>query len=267
MNVRRTSTRLWLLLSLFAATSAFAGRRPFLFGQDSAMVPDGDVEIETWLDYRWNRPIPAGMGGAWAPSQWLWWVGPRWSPIEGVEVSALTSIAQDDQSAAAPNPPSTAQLWAELFTARWRVVNDDSVGSVSLQLDFRLPLASDLLYQLSPSVGWAKHAGRFGFTAQAGYAAGFRANDRYNWIVWNAGASVDAIRGEVWPVLQFGVEAFSEVVIGSGTNDISGRKTTVNVGPTVSVARGRLWFTVGALFGLTQDSPLVYLRGVLGVAL
>ena len=97
--------------------------------------------------------------------------------------------------------------------------------------------------------------------------AGPADNDHYHWITWRARASIDAVRGEVAPILQLGVEGFGEAPI-AGKNDLTDdTRPTVNVGPTISVARGRLWLTVGALLGVTEASPAAYVRGILGVSL
>jgi hypothetical protein len=246
--MRRVLTVVLLLAPLWA----FGGRRALVIGYDEPAVPDGDVEIETWLDYVLNPT---------ATSQWRWWLGPRWSPHERIEVAALTSLAQNyDQT----GPDNTAQLWAQLFEVRFRAL-EGRAGVLTLQLVFRLGLAADLPHQIAPTVGWAKHVGRFNLAAQGGYAAGV-GHSVYHWVVWNAGASIEAIQGDVSPLLQFGVEGFGEIVL-AGHNDMTGGLTTANVGPTVSLSRGRLWFTLGGLFGLTHDSPLMFVRGVVAVAL
>lgn len=243
---------------LLLPLAANAGRRPYLVGYDTTNVPDGDVEIESWGDYLWNR-------SGWN-SGWRWWIGPVWAVTETLELSAFTSLEQD---VTGPATPSSAQLWAELLTARWRAWTH-RYGRLTLQLDGRIAVANDLPHQVSPKIGWASHIGRFGFTAQVGYAAGFAgpssASD-YHWITWNAGAVVDVVKGEIAPPFQIGVEAFGEGVI-VGKNDLSGQAgSTVNVGPTIAVAKGRLWLSAGALFGVTNTSPVVFFRGVVGLAL
>ena len=71
---------------------------------------------------------------------------------------------------------------------------------------------------------------------------------------------------EVAPLIQVGVEGFGEAVL-VGKNDLTDAGTTANVGPIVSVAKGRLWASIGCLFGLTADSPRPFVRGVIGVSL
>ena len=249
-----------LLMMALPARVVAGGRRPFLFAYDAPSIAGGDVELETWLDFMSKR----------APlnDEWRWWLGPRWAPVDGFEVTALTVLTQD--LVKPPDMPSTVQLWAEVIELRWRVHTFESIGSITLELDGRIAIANDLPFQASPSVAWNKRAGRFGFAAQVGYAAGFAGpadNDHYHWITWRAGASIDAVRGEVAPILQFGVEGFGEAPL-VGKNDLTDdTRATVNIGPTISVARGRLWLTLGALFGVTEASPAAYVRGILGVSL
>jgi hypothetical protein len=226
--------------------AAHAGRRPFLYSSDVTTVPEGDVELETWLDYF---------------DRWRFWVGPRWSPFDGVEVMALTSFQQDEGA-------TSALLWAELVQGRWRSPAT-TAGSLILELDFRIAIAAKLPHQIQPQVGWVKRAGRLVGTAEVGYAHGFEGvapTKDYDWFTWRGGAAFDVIRGEVSAPLQLGVEAFGEAVI-NGLNDLNFKKSTANLGPTLSVARGRLWFTGGILFGLTSDSPDTFVRGIIGLAL
>jgi hypothetical protein len=257
------------------ATPARAERRPFLFAHDVGTVPGGDVEVETWLDYLDSHDPTTGASNG----VYRWWIGPRWSPVEGLEVTALTVIAQD--VVAPSKSESSAYLWAEQLEVRWRFFQRDWLGALYAQLDGRIAISNDLPHQVAPSLGWTRHAGRFGFSAQLGYAAGFlgpsddadhKDEERYHWLVWRAGVSCELVRGEIAPLLVLGVEGFGEVVF-AGKNDLTDgdqrglASSTANLGPTLSIARGRLWLTLGALAGLTDASPRVIVRGVIGLAL
>ena len=239
-------------LLLFSG-SAQAGRRPFLFAHDVATVPEGDVEIETWLDYD-NQKV------AEAPDEWRFWWGPRWSPVDGAEITALVSLQQEDDK-------GSVELWAGLLEGRWRSTPRPA-GSLVLQVDLRLAFDPLLSHQIQPSVGWVRRGGRFVETVQVGYAAGFGI-DRYDWLTWRAGVAMDVIRGDVSAPLQIGIESFGELMLTSDSaNDFKTQKNSVGLlGPTASVARGRLWFTGGVLFGLSENSPFAYVRGIIGLAL
>ena len=242
---------------------AHAGRRPYLVGYDTPIVADGDVEFETWLDLvRAPRP---GAGEPRGESEWRYWLGPRWSPHDGVEVAALAIWVQ---ALTRVDGTSITEFWGELLEARVRVFQHEKLGTAVVQLDFRIPISNDLPYQISPSLNWMTRIGRLRLTAQGGYAQGWGSiaeDPNYKWIVWNGGAAVDVIRGEVSPLVQLGVEGFGEHVL-DGINDLTDEKSTINVGPTLSVAKGRLWFTGGALAGKNSDSPEVFVRGVTGIA-
>jgi hypothetical protein len=235
--------------------SANAGRRPYVMGYDDPLVPDGDVEIETWLDFISQNQ---------APSVWRWWIGPRWSPYETVEVLFLTNFEEDLVAG------SKAELWAEQIDLRWRIFSHKRAGRITLQLNARIALVSDLAHQLSPQIGWSDRVGRFSFAAQFGYAAGFAGpttTSDYQWLVWSAGAAFDVVKGEIAPLFQLGVEAFGQGVL-VGHNDFNSTPgSTVNVGPTLALAKGRLWLSLGALFGVTAASPFAFTRGIIGVAL
>src|SRR5262249_3719805 len=140
---------------------AQAGRRPFLYSFDVPTVAEGDVEIETWLDYL---------------DRWRFWWGPRWSPVDGVEVMALTSFQQEEGG-------GSSVLWAELLETRWRS-RPTIAGSLMLQLDLRIAIARSLPHQIQPQVGWVKRAGRLVASAQVGYARGFEGDaptKDYDW--------------------------------------------------------------------------------------
>lgn len=239
-----------------ATGAAQAGRRPFAVSYDTPMVPDGDVEIESWVDYLLNRQ---------APNQWRWWIGPRWAPFENFEVAAFTIVAQD-----LTRGENAAELWAEELHFRWRFFSHPVAGNLTLQLNTRIAMEYWLPNQLSPQLGWSTHAGRFGFAAQLGYAGGFTGppqNASYHWIVWSAGVSFDVVRGEISPPFQLGIEAFGQGVL-AGNNEFTGvAGSTVNLGPTLAISRGRLWLSIAGLVGLTEASPLAFVRGTIGVAL
>lgn len=268
----------FLLAALLLPASAHAGRRPYVIGYDTPMIADGDVELETWLDLvRAPKPDEGEPRGE---SEWRYWLGPRWAPFDGVEIAALAIWAQD---LTREDGSAITEFWGELLEARVRLFKHETLGTAVAQLNFRIPITNDLPYQLSPSLNWMARYGRLRLTAQGGYAQGWGVSDLlttdeagnrvridgedadYKWIVWNGGAAVDVVRGEVSPFVQLGVEGFGEHVL-EGVNDLTDGKSTVNVGPTISFAKGRLWFTGGALAGLTADSPEVFVRGVSGLA-
>jgi hypothetical protein len=249
--------RVFILVTLLAS-AADAGRRPWLFAEDTTMVPDGDVEIESWVDFIDRKQDPGA---------WRWWIGAYWSPIESLEVAALTAIQQPYE----PLPPEqvVASLWIEHLSLRWRVI-ERRFGSLFLKLEGRIAFNEATPFQVQPSIAWAKHVGRFGFAASFGYAAGFEGPDTdptYHWLTYRAAASVDVVRGEMVAPFQLGVEMYAQQTL-AGPNDLSGnRGSTVSLGPTLAVARGRLWLTLGTLAGLTPSGPTIIVRGLIGLAL
>lgn len=268
--IRRCAAALLLLLP----APALAARRPFIVAYDTATLAEGDVELETWLDYYSLQTAEPGTGKV---GEWKWWLGPRWAPFEGVEVAALTVFAQGFEP---PPAGSAVQIWAELLEARWRVI-EGRFGGLALQLDLRIPIANDLPWQLAPSVSYSARVSRFTFAAQVGYAAGLPGAwgrwhddpndptvkaDTYHWITWAGGAAVTAVEGMVGPLVQIGVEAFGQGVI-AGKNDLTDSGPTANVGPTLTLAKGRLWVSLGCLFGLGDASPAQFVRGTVGLAL
>jgi len=238
---------------------AQAGRRPFIYAKDAATVPEGDVELESWLDF-----INPKVGG----DDYRWWIGPCWSPADGFELTILTSFQEQEKNQEFGG--TKFALWAELVEGRWRGPAT-TAGSLLVQLDLRLAIDDELAHQLMPQVGWVKRGGRFVGTAQVGYAHGFgtiKAID-YDWVTFRAGAAVDVIRGEISAPLQIGVESFGEIMLTNASkNDLgSGTNSVAFVGPTASVARGRLWLTSGLAFGVGTQAPTLLWRTIIGLAL
>jgi hypothetical protein len=228
------------------------------------MVPDGDVEIETWVDFLERKTEPGA---------WRWWIGAYFAPLEQIEIAAMTAIQQPydlpPPPAGSPAVSQAAQLWVEQLSIRWRVIQR-SFGALFLRLEGRIAFSDSTPFQVAPSIAWAKHAGRFGFAASFGYAAGFegeKPNDSYHWLIYRAAASFDIVKGDIAPVFQVGAELYSQEVL-AGQNDLTANgRSTVALGPTLSVARGRFWLTLGALAGVTEGGPKVLVRGMLGLAL
>jgi hypothetical protein len=246
-----------IALMVLLQGSALAGRRPWIFAEDTTTVPDGDVEIESWIGFI-DRVTP--------PGSWHWWVGPYWAPVEGLEIAALTVLSQPYDS---PGDSYGAQLWFEHLSLRWRAI-ERNFGSLFVKLEGRIAFSEKIPFQLQPSIAWAKHVGRFGFAASFGYAAGFEGtppNDNYHWLVYRAAVSFDVVKGEVAPPFQIGVELYSQEAL-AGINDLTATtQSSALLGPTLAVARGRLWLTLGALAGLTEAGPRVLVRGIIGLAL
>jgi hypothetical protein len=238
---------------------AQAGRRPFLYAKDTATVPEGDVELEMWLDYINTKGENNIFGDV-----YRWWIGPCWSPFDGFELTALTSFNEEE------NLAGRFGLWAELLEGRWRSPAT-AAGSLLLQFDFRISLDDDLPHQLMPQVGWVKRGGRFVGTAQIGYAHGIGTHGKanYDWMTFRAGAAVDVVRGEISAPVQLGVETFGEIMLtDTSRSDLAtGQNSAAFAGPTISVARGRLWLTTGILFGLSDKTPTVLSRAIIGLAL
>src|SRR5205823_464769 len=106
----------WVIALLALAAPARAGRRPFTLAYDAQSVPEGDVEMEMWLDFLGNRHTR---------DAWRWWVGPCWAPVASVEVTALTAFAQTVTSPEGGD--SVTQLWAELLEARWHALSSEKI--------------------------------------------------------------------------------------------------------------------------------------------
>src|SRR5262245_26668140 len=129
--------------------AAEAGRRPFLYAHDAATVPEGDAEIEIWLDHINQHAIPAPLN----VDLWRFWFGRRFSPIDGVEIAALVSMQQSD-------PGGAAGFWGGLLESRWRSA-PRPVGSLALELDLRVGMDPNLPHQIQPQLGWVRRGGRF----------------------------------------------------------------------------------------------------------
>jgi hypothetical protein len=244
-----------LAASLFAPSLALAEARPFLFAHTATTVKPNTAELETWLDYL-NRTKASDIG------HFDFTLGPRFSPVRGFEIAALTAFRQDIISPL--DGPSSSFLYTETVEARWLALKLDPVV-FSLLLELQIGLGNDTRHHLAPALAAATTIAGFTLSAQIGFSAAFGIVSSQI-MVLRSGVAYALPLGPRWATIQLGLELYSQVVAG-GFNELNGEDSTVNLGPTLSLKWKRLWFTAGVLFGATASSPEQLARFMVGLAL
>jgi hypothetical protein len=236
-------------------STAFADARPFLFSHTATTVKANTAEIETWLDFL-QRTKDNDVG------HFNFTLGPRFAPVRGFELAALTQFRQDIISPL--DGPSVSFLHTETVEARWRAVRFDLV-EFFLMLDLQIGLGNDTPHHLAPALGVVVSGSGFTVSVQSGFIAAFGIIDSQILELRSAAAYALPL-GPRWATIQFGLEIYSQVVAG-GFNELNGEGTTANLGPTLSFMWKRVWFTAGVLFGATASSPEQLARFMVGLKL
>jgi hypothetical protein len=97
-----------------------AGRRAYIWAFDTAVVPEGDVELEQWLWIRGRAPVPPGQSEAF----WIWW-----SPVLGL--GGNLELQVPFQILANSNVTRLESFEADL---RWRVFGREDTGPFQTML-------------------------------------------------------------------------------------------------------------------------------------
>lgn len=234
---------LWLAaLSTLAPTTAFAGRRPYMWVWDTEIVPEGDLELEQWLWARSRSPDDPSRPAAY----WIWW-----APVIGISphlevalpfqlaanagATRLDSFEVDSRIRLLPRGderPLQALLravchWA-IQSAEPSRIDLNLVGSYQLQSGVRLNV----------DVGAA-----LGVPALRGQQGALRPM-----LTYAAGASFPVADG----ALRLSAELFGESPISIAGATV---RPHLFLGPAISWTRGRMWLTAGSLVGLTPLFP------------
>lgn len=258
-----------LVLVALIAFSAEAGVKRFDLSNDASTNGEGEIEMEGWLDF--GRPADTSHRVNPSVVNGMFWLGLRLGLLDNLELASFLVLEKKSFVALQPEPPavppepgvvavlsedqSGIMMW--VTDLRWRPVE---VGKWPVDVFINAELVH-WFEQYHPTqfrftLGFSKNVGRFLFalnwsywdslvmTARDGNPNGAR------WAWWEValGASATVVEADGWrPMVNVGVEAWGFIPRGSG-----GRLHVHNhllhgggivVGPTLSLARGRLWLT------------------------
>lgn len=298
-----TTVRHAALLSLFAFTAGAAPRQ-FSFVYDSEVTSEGNIELESWLDYGHpanTRHYTEGQQNL------IWWLGGRIGWIQGLELSGFLSVEQKDRLAQDPDEPDATKkaresglfnLMAAVLDVKYRPFEPGTLV-VDPYIQFQYLLWADTFapqplhpHQFHLTVGASKRIGRFYATTQLGYWDSTEVNlgegfKRWIWFDTGVAASYAVLEGEGrFPAFAAGVELWSILSLGrpeDGSNPFGVIPNGEHVhshqihnggivfGPSLSVTRGRFWSSLHVAFRLVRPVPdretVSTARLIVGVAL
>lgn len=245
---------------LAPAGDAEAGRRAFLFTWDTEALNKGDVEIEQWL---WGRILTETGPGA----GWLWF-----SPIYGLHDNI--EIAFPFEVVTTPGGTRFSNINAEMRIRAYDPNDEERLFRTMIRFAYQ------------QNFNHPDNAGVYAFTP---------------WLQLNVVNSIGDIKGShgtldvgallmlhfgsYWAVRQtvglgythkvadewrISAEYFHE--LNFGTAPVAVRPNGANqyhfyAGPSVGFTRGRVWATLGALVGLTPETPRVMPRFLFAIAI
>jgi hypothetical protein len=233
-----------VLVTLGAAPAARADRRSFIRAYEYATQPEGNLELEIWNDLEIPRGNAAGIVA---------------TPRVELEVGltdhwdmALYHVFKSELD----GEKQSFSLDSWRLETRYRLLEKGVLPvDVMFYLEAERPADFREPWELEEKIILAKDIGRLGlvtnFIAEQKLASGDSAGHEFE---IDIGA-----RWEFIPALRVGVEYFVTMESAPG----QALDTRHYLGPSVSLATGKLWLQFGAGFGL-GDNQQVFARAALG---
>lgn len=271
------------LLALLVAVEAHATVRHFDLTTEADSNAQGEIELEGWLDFGRPQPLPT-PAQANGTSNGMAWMGLRVGLLDNVELASFLVFEKADVPEATGDDRSGLMMW--VTELRWRPVE---VGKWPVDV-FVQGQVMHWFQQFHPTqfritLGVSKTIGRFTLALNASHWNSLtffsRKGEFTNWAWFDVtvGASVNLLEADgSIPAINLGVEAWA-LLPRDGTRPVvihnhllEGGGTVL--GPTLSLARGRLWLTghLGLIVhqpdgsGLFLRTPLIG-RMMLGINL
>lgn len=230
---------LLLTLAVGLPFQAQAGRRPFTWAYDTEIVPEGELELETWLWARARSPAASSQSARY----WIWW-GPVFGLTEQLELNLPLQIV----SWAGADGQET-QL--ESFEADLRYRLKPRTNQDPLQALFRLTYHQPTGFPQPPRVD-VNAVGSYDFESGLHLVLDVGAKIGLSPLT-SAGGDVTTLLtydlGVAYPVsdeIRVAVENFAELPLVNVPGEVH-----EFVGPSFEWTRGRFWLTFGVLVGLT----------------
>ena len=250
MRCRRSELQiLAAAVGLLVGFEATAAVRRFDMITDAASNSEGEIELEGWLDF--GRPKATTSGS----TNGMAWLGARFGLLDSLELAGFLVLEKSEVAEGNPGDDiSGLMMW--VTELRWRPVE---VGKWPIDLFIQ----GQVMHWFEPNhptqfrvtLGVSKMLSRVLLAANASFwtSTSFRKvtslptdpDIMWNWLDLSLGASVNVIEadGSV-PSVSVGVEAWW--LIKAFTPDVHSHLLNgggLVVGPTLALARGRLWIT------------------------
>jgi hypothetical protein len=210
---------------------ASGGERPYAFVQGAESLPQTGLELESWF------------GASRDPgetSAWNWWFGPVVGITDRVE-AALYAIFEQ---------PPAGTGFLDLGSLRYQVsylLADRGAWPVDVRLRLEVGQPADSkAYTTWLYVIVSKDFDRLNLTANLVDWLAFLSGETYEYLDYWVGASFRIVSA-----VRIGAEFIGETKF----DPDKGPRTTLNLGPSLSVGTGRVWASASYDFGLTGTSP------------
>lgn len=269
MRCRRSE---WLLIALLAAGDASATVHHFSLSNEAPTNQEGEIELEGWLDF--GRAPGGGANG-------MLWAGVRAGLLENVELASFVVFEKSEYpEVVGSTETSGLMMWATEL--RWRPVEvgkwpvDVFVqGQMFYWFQLFHPIQFRLTLGLSRTFGRLIVAGNVSVWLSPTFNNPAGKTTSWDWMDASLGASVNLLEADgAIPNTSLGLEAWSlfPVVGGIAVHNHLLTFGGVVIGPTLSLARGRLWLTghlgfpVYGVGGFELRTPLVA-RMMMGISI
>jgi hypothetical protein len=235
-----------LAASLLAAPAARADRRSFIRAYEYATQPEGNLELEIWNDLQIPKNDAAGIVA-----------NPRVELEVGLTDHWDLALYHVFQSALDPDTGKQSfALDSWRLETRYRLLEKGELPiDVMFYLEAERPADFREPWELEEKIILAKDLGRLGLVTNLVAEQKLASGD-------SAGHSFELDVGARWeflPALRVGAEYFVTMESAPG----KALDTRHYLGPSVSVATGKVWLQLGAGIGLAGNDQ-VFARAALG---
>ena len=242
-------------LILFLGAPARAARTFHLFLDESQLVPENGIELETWV-WAYGR-IPNRIDRP--ASMWVWWA-PAISVSNHFEFEIPLQVVAIPEDTYLHSlglvaryrifPREDDEGWQPLIRVGYFHPLDPAAGPPAGEVDLVLTIGGPQSIRYTLNVGVHLGLPFLQETSPQSFS-----------VLGRGGAGVSFPLGKEWRVAG---EFFGQLPIHGDTRP---SKAQMYLGPSLAWTRGPFWITFGSLFGLTGDSSRYYPRVLWGIAL
>lgn len=231
--------RTLLLILLMLPAMALADRRNYVWTYQYITMPQGTTELEFYQTTKIKDPVDS----------WEYRIEVEHGLTDYWDVSVYQIFAQTEGN--------SLQWDAVQFRTRYRL-GEEGQWPVDplLYLEFNRKTESKKADKLEGKLILARTSGRLNIAVNPVYELFIAPGTKHE-----LGLDV-GLSWQVHPKFVTGIESSSRIEFENGESE-----SKSYVGPTISIASGSWWYTVGAVIGLTDDSDDARVRFLMGIEL